>query len=354
VALSVCHQFNFVIVPSPDEHSFTRDSETLAIKSFRRTARFRTHENILQEFSTLQCIQEYLDMTDNKSLQSHFPVVYDCCYDDHSIYLVMQFVQGVELFKAIHLHGSFTEQRTAKVLQDVLKALSVCESLSLVHRDISLENIIYNEASDLATLVDFGVAVKLGFPLNGESNIHCAKPAFLPPESHHGVAAVNDHTGDVWACGVLTLSLLLGFQPFEETTDEDERFEFFISDNWPLLLKSWRVSLSHSALHFVSNMLCIDKNRRASINSLLTHPFVTGSHLCQDGKEEDRLNQWDRNWSKTVGEKTAEVSSFWSVNTKYGSDHELDDSNNHQCSDIAVDEYDYVSIDPSFSASFLL
>lgn len=60
----------------------------------------------------------------------------------NSIYLVVELLEGGELFNQISSQPSMTIPQLAKVLRDILKALAYMDSRGIMHRDLKPENII--------------------------------------------------------------------------------------------------------------------------------------------------------------------------------------------------------------------
>ena len=59
--------------------------------------------------------------------------------------LVMQYVPGRSLGRAIHEDGRFTPERAEAVLSDIAAALAYAHARGVVHRDVKPENIFLND-----------------------------------------------------------------------------------------------------------------------------------------------------------------------------------------------------------------
>jgi serine/threonine protein kinase len=64
--------------------------------------------------------------------------------DQSHLYLVMERVQGLELYNHIIEITRMTEKQAAYIIKQLLNAINHLNSLHIVHRDLKLENIIIN------------------------------------------------------------------------------------------------------------------------------------------------------------------------------------------------------------------
>ena len=69
-------------------------------------------------------------------------------YDDNKyLYLVMEFVEGEEMFEKItnESGNKFTEKEAAGYVKQLLMAVNYLHAQAIVHRDIKPENIMINK-----------------------------------------------------------------------------------------------------------------------------------------------------------------------------------------------------------------
>ena len=120
----------------------------------------------------------------------------------------MEFCPGGDLFDQLYKHKSFTVPDTRIFTSQVLLPLEYLHSMSIVHRDLKLENILVSQDGALK-LTDFGFAKAIKY----RSWTLCGTPEYLAPEiileKGHGKAV------DYWAFGVLFYEMLNGHSPFE-------------------------------------------------------------------------------------------------------------------------------------------
>jgi serine/threonine-protein kinase len=148
----------------------------------------------------------------------------------HGPYMVMEFLEGEDLLKAIkHGHTGNIKEKLKIALQ-VARALEHIHTRRIIHRDIKPENIHVN-SNGKVKLMDFGIAKCEGPSLTRVGYV-LGTPRYMAPEQVLG----QDITGqvDVYAFGLLLFELTTGVKPI--SNDSMERM-FYIILNEPLNLE---------------------------------------------------------------------------------------------------------------------
>ncbi len=144
-----------------------------------------------------------------------------------SYYMVMEFVDGCTLKKLLRQAHAASDPLplgfSARIIADVCGGLEHAhqlsglkgEPLNLVHRDLTLENILvgFNGTPKLA---DFGIAKTTTADLTKAGQIK-GKPTYMAPEQVLGRPI--DRRCDIWALGVGLYWLASGRRPFEGAGD---------------------------------------------------------------------------------------------------------------------------------------
>jgi len=138
---------------------------------------------------------------------------------DGSFYLVLEFVEGQSLARALRQDGPFAEERALKIARQIVDALGAAHSAGIVHRDLKPDNVMLVERdgqSDLVKVLDFGIAkVKLDTsseqPLT-QMGMVFGTPEYMSPEQAQGFDV--DARSDLYTLGIILYEMLSGTSPF--------------------------------------------------------------------------------------------------------------------------------------------
>ncbi|XP_006635782.2 serine/threonine-protein kinase DCLK3 isoform X1 [Lepisosteus oculatus] len=190
---------------------------------------------------------------------------------ESDIYLIMEIVQGGDLFDSITESVKFTEHNASLMVNDLCQALAYIHSKNIVHRDLKPENLLVQHNKDGSTtlkLADFGLAVVVTEPIFTV----CGTPTYVAPEilSEKGYGLPVD----MWATGVIVYILLCGFPPFRSLErDQEELFEIIQLGEYEFLSPYWD-NISDGAKDLISKLLLVDPEKRYAAQQALQHPWV--------------------------------------------------------------------------------
>jgi serine/threonine protein kinase len=150
--------------------------------------------------------------------------VYDFLKDSHGrSYLVMEYLEGVDLFAYLQAEGRLTLRRTQEIIAPVAEALYSAHRLGIIHRDIKPRNIFLSQRpgsyglSEVVKVVDFGLAkVQSHLHQQTAQGVILGTPEYLSPEATFGRSDEVDARSDQWALAVTAYRLLSGCLPYEE------------------------------------------------------------------------------------------------------------------------------------------
>ena len=137
------------------------------------------------------------------------------------VYLVMELVRGITLHELLKRDGALSTDRIAHIGLQLIDGLEAAHAMSVVHRDLKLENVIVLEGSrDLVKILDFGLA--RSFTDANESltaaGLIAGTPRYLAPEVMEG--ATPAPAQDIYALGVLLGELAINDSLFRGQTLE--------------------------------------------------------------------------------------------------------------------------------------
>ncbi len=260
-------------VPLPTR--FTRTDVMVAIKFYSRKELARqqgkAQENPLLEISLLQMIHNYIRSQGDRWSQEMLPFVepIECCYDEESIFFVMEYREGQQMFDYIDKNGPLTTQQAIGVFRDILIALDILEACGISHRDISLENILFDGQN--ATLIDFGMSIKMENGVRHIGNNQCGRVQYMPPEMIAGYHVVDGIYCDIWSTAVAFLAMLVGASPLDTASESDVRYLYLIEGKLDAMLDYWGVSLSPALIDLLNRMFKETPEDRPSAAMLLKH-----------------------------------------------------------------------------------
>eukprot|EP01114_Cavostelium_apophysatum_P003103 TRINITY_DN1283_c0_g1_i1.p1 TRINITY_DN1283_c0_g1~~TRINITY_DN1283_c0_g1_i1.p1 ORF type:complete len:492 (+),score=179.30 TRINITY_DN1283_c0_g1_i1:41-1477(+) len=187
-----------------------------------------------------------------------------------TLYLVLEFASGGELFDAIINKGSYSELEAAKIVRQILEAISFVHGHGIAHRDLKPENLLLSNEpgeGDFIKIADFGLSKDFGAEQMATS---CGTPDYVAPEVLGGEA--YDSSVDVWSIGVITYVLLCGFPPFYGDTQR-ELFENIMKGNYDFPDPEWS-GVSEDAKEFIRKMLVVDPENRYNAEQCLKDKWI--------------------------------------------------------------------------------
>jgi eukaryotic-like serine/threonine-protein kinase len=131
-------------------------------------------------------------------------------------YYTMPFIEGESLRARLARSGELPVQEAARILRDVLSALSYAHEHGVVHRDIKPDNVLLT--GNHAVVADFGVAKALSASTNPGSSltslgVALGTPAYMSPEQA-AADPTTDHRSDLYGVGAMAYEMLTGQQVF--------------------------------------------------------------------------------------------------------------------------------------------
>jgi serine/threonine-protein kinase len=139
-----------------------------------------------------------------------------------ALYLIMEYVRGVDLARMIERDGPMPWSRAAPLLAQVCSALQEAHELGIVHRDLKPENVLITRTAggrDYAKVLDFGLAKleqrQTPSTMTDKQQI-VGTPYFMSPEQIRGDDV--DARSDIYSFGALMFELLTGGHLFDGST----------------------------------------------------------------------------------------------------------------------------------------
>ncbi|KAM6922040.1 uncharacterized protein mylk4b [Xenentodon cancila] len=199
----------------------------------------------------------------------------------HDIILVMEYVEGGELFdRIIDENYNLTELDTVLFIRQICEGLQYMHKMYILHLDLKPENILcVNRATNKIKIIDFGLARR--YKPREKLRVNFGTPEFLAPEviNYEFVSFPTD----MWSLGVITYMLLSGLSPFLGD-DDNETLNNILACQWNFEEQEF-TDISDEAKDFITRLLVKSKSWRMSATESLKHPWLSDRSLHY------RLNQ---------------------------------------------------------------
>ncbi|OAG04965.1 Pkinase-domain-containing protein [Paraphaeosphaeria sporulosa] len=211
------------------------------------------------------CIMKLLD-------HPYIVKLFDIWENRNELYLIMEYVEGGELFGYIGKNGGLEESDVVHIFRQIIAALWYCHRLNIFHRDLKPENILLDRETMTIKLVDFGMAALQ--PHGKKLTTPCGSPHYAAPEVIES-RSYDGGKADVWSCGVILYVLLTGMPPFNYDGHDGEH-----ENLKPLFQAITRADyvmpdyLSWEAKDLIRSILVPNPKRRISIEKIWEHPFM--------------------------------------------------------------------------------
>ena len=156
----------------------------------------------------------------------HIVTVYEFGQRDGVYFLLMEYVDGVNLRQAIRA-GQISAKDALGIVTQICDALQFAHEEGVVHRDIKPENILIDKRGRVK-IADFGLAKLLGnspeLPnLTGTHQV-MGTPVYMAPEQMEGTRGV-DHRADIFSLGVVFYELLTGELPLGRFAPPSQKYQ---------------------------------------------------------------------------------------------------------------------------------
>ncbi|XP_031551117.1 MAP kinase-activated protein kinase 5-like isoform X3 [Actinia tenebrosa] len=216
------------------------------------------------------------------------------------ILMVLELMEGGELFEQIRTRRKFTEKEAMILTSEITQALYHCHSFNVAHRDLKPENLLLVSRDEemVVKLADFGFAkVDQGDLVTPQFTPYYVSPQVLEAQRIHRAQKSGrfpflakpytyDKSCDMWSLGVVIYIMLCGYPPFYSEVPRKQLSQGMrrriMAGQFTFPDPEWS-KISNEAKDVVSKLLCVEPGQRLSVVELLEHPWL--QH--QDKNDED-------------------------------------------------------------------
>ncbi|KAM7409309.1 hypothetical protein PAMA_000995 [Pampus argenteus] len=211
----------------------------------------------------------------NQLNHSNLIQLYAAFESRHDIILVMEYVEGGELFdRIIDENYNLTELDTVLFIRQICEGLQYMHKMYILHLDLKPENILcVSRVTNKIKIIDFGLARR--YKPREKLRVNFGTPEFLAPEviNYEFVSFPTD----MWSLGVITYMLLSGLSPFLGD-DDNETLNNILACQWNFEEEEF-LDISDEAKDFITRLLVKSKSWRMSAAESLRHPWLSDRSL---------------------------------------------------------------------------
>ena len=221
--------------------------------------------------------------------------VFEIFEDSKRYYIMMEYLEGGELFDVIVSQGFFSELDAARIMKQLLSAVNFLHSKNIAHRDLKPENIMLtskpvNNKFEIK-IIDFGTA-KIFDPRYKMSEF-IGTSYYIAPE----VLKENyNEKCDVWSCGVILYILLCGYPPFNGNSNLD--IFHHIKNSQPVFMGDEWSDITKEGIELIKQMLTRNVHKRPSAEKCLNHKWF--QLLDENEKEQNSSKNYKQIQMNTI------------------------------------------------------
>ena len=138
--------------------------------------------------------------------------IYDVGIEKEIQYLVMEYVEGINLKEYISEHAPLSQDTLVNIGIQICDALDHAHSNQIVHRDIKPHNILITNTGKVK-VTDFGIARAVTEATVTYTGGFMGSVHYLSPEQAKG--DITDYKSDLYSAGVVLYEMATGHVPYE-------------------------------------------------------------------------------------------------------------------------------------------
>jgi len=140
---------------------------------------------------------------------------YDYGEADGLYYLALEWAGGQSLADFLHQNAPVAPALVADIINQLAHGLAAAHQVGIVHRDLKPENIVYDKESNVAKLLDFGIARDAELPPEERltrTGFFVGTLQYVAPEALSG--ELVDARADIYSLATIAYYMLTAHHPF--------------------------------------------------------------------------------------------------------------------------------------------
>ncbi|XP_049819571.1 serine/threonine-protein kinase MARK2-like isoform X5 [Aethina tumida] len=212
-----------------------------------------------------------MKMLDHPNIVKLFQVI----ETEKTLYLVMEYASGGEVFDYLVLHGRMREKEARAKFRQIVSAVQYCHQKRIIHRDLKAENLLLDSEMNIK-IADFGFSNE--FTPGHKLDTFCGSPPYAAPELFQGKKYDGPEV-DVWSLGVILYTLVSGSLPFDGSTLRELRER--------VLRGKYRIPfyMSTDCENLLKKFLVLTPSKRASLETIMKDRWMNQGYVGYDNDE---------------------------------------------------------------------
>ena len=179
--------------------------------------------------------------------------VYDQFPLGDNFYIVMEFVDGLNVEQYVQKYGAIPWERATRFMVKILEAMQFVHEKNFVHRDMKPSNIMIRNDERICIL-DFGIAKDMGSQGGGTViGTIIGSDGYMSPEQADGFSI--DHRADIYALGCVFYYMLTGHHAYNTLSSDFETRSNIANTPFPKLSKHSKKSFPAKTVFMPSMIL---------------------------------------------------------------------------------------------------
>ncbi|KAG5675168.1 hypothetical protein PVAND_005093 [Polypedilum vanderplanki] len=233
-------------------------SEAIAMKMVD----LERHPDAMASVKKEVCIQKILS-------HKHILKFYGKRSQNNIEYIFLEYAAGGELFDRIEPDVGMEITQAQRYFNQILAGVEYLHKRGIAHRDLKPENILIDDHNNIK-ICDFGMATV--YRLKGRERLldkKCGTMPYVAPEVL--VKPYHAEPADLWACGIILVTMLGGELPWDSPTNGDRQYLLW-KENQATTLTPW-TKFDALSLSFLKKILVPNPEKRLTLEKMKQHKW---------------------------------------------------------------------------------
>jgi len=248
----------------------------VAIKIIKKSKSLSVVNDLTYEASVMKSIEH-----------ENIVKVLDVYEDVHKVWMVIEYLEGGDLFTRIRDNSALDENLCRKWFSQILNAVGHLHSKNIVHRDLKPENILLSSSEEddnnvILKVTDFNLSRFVSEESLGKTIV--GTPMYLAPEIANPLVIGYTHLVDCWSLGCILYVMLSGRAPFNP---DKELVPQIRAGSYRFPTAVWG-DISSNAKDLIRKLIDVDPDKRWDVTEALQHDwFRLRAKVPQQKRERD-------------------------------------------------------------------